>query len=416
MSLPNIARMRIADDSDSDGSVEVKESNFAFLDPDDPEEAWEYYGGFEFEQTITTGAVALVDARWLYEHSKSGGVIPRRQDVPSQAFVSISELKKMGCPNRGLPIIVISHTWLQPDHPDPKGANLKVIAAALKAFIDGNPDHPRQRFGVMMDYISLHQHPRTPDEAALFKLALTSLGTFYAHNFTTVFKVTGFPKEYPRGYDVPEGANIAQYIGRGWCFTESSWAAMNKDFDFCLDLGRVTKRHKFREDLVEEATAAGGREPPMLPQEFRAALVEKRFTNGKDDRPLVAQLYEDAFRERFVNTRELNYQLLRWGNRRVEQLARVLAHAGAPNVLLLDLTDAELTDVAPVASMIACGCMPALLKLDLENNPINDFGPLAVAIRSRETPRLEEVVMDGNPASAKSKRAVHKAIISLSGS
>ena len=42
---------------------------------------------------------------------------------------------------------------------------------------------------------------------------------------------------YPEGYELPEGSNVAAYEDRGWCFTESRWAALTKPALASFDLG-----------------------------------------------------------------------------------------------------------------------------------------------------------------------------------
>ena len=84
------------------------------------------------------------------------------------------------------------------------------MARALKAFISDG-----QRWGVFWDYGSLLQHERTEAETELFKQGLGFLGSFYAHQHTTVFRLTSFPAGYPEGYNLPSGANVAAYPDRG---------------------------------------------------------------------------------------------------------------------------------------------------------------------------------------------------------
>ena len=72
-----------------------------------------------------------------------------------------------------------------------------------------------QRFGCFWDYGSLFQHKRTAKQTKLFKQGLGFLGSFYAHEHTTVFRLTSFPAGYPEGYNLPSGANVAAYPDRG---------------------------------------------------------------------------------------------------------------------------------------------------------------------------------------------------------
>ena len=92
----------------------------------DPASIWE---------ALATRAVQLVKMSFLISFSEAGGILPRRQDLPEEAFISVEELKQLyGDGNRDgvLPIVVISFCWLTPPHPDPEGKQLATVAARLK--------------------------------------------------------------------------------------------------------------------------------------------------------------------------------------------------------------------------------------------------------------------------------------------
>eukprot|EP00966_Prymnesium_polylepis_P297581 6875407-Prymnesium_polylepis.2 len=72
---------------------------------------------------------------------------------------------------------------------------------------------------------SIPQHPE--DGTRLFSSNLASL---YAHRFTTVFRATRMPMDYPAAFNLPTEANSAAYTDRGWCFAQSCWATLTKDF------------------------------------------------------------------------------------------------------------------------------------------------------------------------------------------
>ena len=79
--------------------------------------------------------VRLLDARFLVELAEllkaNGCVLPRRQELPDDAFISLSELRSMTQSGFGsLRILVVSWPWLQPDHPDPRGDHLSLLAKA----------------------------------------------------------------------------------------------------------------------------------------------------------------------------------------------------------------------------------------------------------------------------------------------
>ena len=81
---------------------------------------WMEHGGSTFESYLRGGSFALVDASWLVAWSSANDPpqpLPRRQDLPPEAFISLEDLKLVGCPHGALPIIAISCPWLTPSHP-----------------------------------------------------------------------------------------------------------------------------------------------------------------------------------------------------------------------------------------------------------------------------------------------------------
>ena len=69
-----------------------------------------------------------------------GGRLPRRQDIPDEAFLTLDDLKQLpagGNSHECLRIASASHAWQQPDNPDPKGINLALLARFLKILLHG---------------------------------------------------------------------------------------------------------------------------------------------------------------------------------------------------------------------------------------------------------------------------------------
>ena len=212
--------------------------------------------------------------------------------------------------------------------------------------------------------------------------ALSGLGSLYAHPYTTVLRVTKMPDDYPDAYSLPKGANVGPYADSGWCFTESSWASLTKDSSRSLDLGCLSDAVPPTESGVVEnkatviavCTQGGGRQPPLLPDQFDNFVAKKLFTNGKDDRPLVAKLYRAAFAAKCGQVRELSYRSLSWNDAEAEQLANVLH----------------------------CGAFSQLVKLDVDGNLIGDagFAAIAQAIYAGALPQLQTVFVQGNPGNS----------------
>ena len=96
---------------------------------------WADRGGDELEAVLKSGAVRLLDSRYLVALAKKGGVLAPRQCLPDDAFLTFDEVRQLAPPNPDYPmlkILCISHCWLQPDHPDLRGHNLREIGNALE--------------------------------------------------------------------------------------------------------------------------------------------------------------------------------------------------------------------------------------------------------------------------------------------
>ena len=95
--------------------------------------------------------VRLLRLSWLLKQARRGAVLPRRQQLPEDAFLSESEVRALPRGHVGLPlencggccmmdddradkplrIISISYGWLTPEHPDPKGEQLARFAEQI---------------------------------------------------------------------------------------------------------------------------------------------------------------------------------------------------------------------------------------------------------------------------------------------
>ena len=364
--------------------------------------AWVIHDGAELEAALTVveelggSPVNLIDALYLIKLAEEGGKLCRRQDLPEEAFVTLQELKSMvQGPGMSLRVLVVSYPWLQPDHPDPRGETLRLLARVLKAYVEeAKDDWGGGTCGVFLDFCSLMQkgpngEERSPPEAKLFGLALNNLSDWYSHENTIVLKLTKMPEGYPMGFTFVEGTspNTADYYGRGWCFKESSVANLVKNSFTCLDLGKLSDATTGWFDIVEECALApleGASSPartaPVTPADFAIELERKSFTSKKADLPTVAGLYKAAFEKRFGSATNLMYSGLAWDDAEVISLCKV----------------------------IEGGAMPSLEELDLAYNQIGDDGMIALAstIASGALPRCTSISLDGNQATETGKKAM----------
>lgn len=308
-------------------------------------------------ESISNASIALVRGRWLVAHYEGGGKLMRRQDLPKEAFFGVEELRKLIAAfgnDWGLLFVAISCRWLDTDHPDPNSFHLAVIAKVAKIYLSGRDEYNRPcsplveafkrvgysgtaDFGLMWDFMSLHQRPAgggelNPQEAGLFALGRSALPIWFGHAETVVWMQPKLPEGFAERV---APLNLAEtYEASGWCFVESS-----------MSLGGSGRRHGDRRlnlSLRKEATeAAYGnsnfpadwclnrvcavkrkplRDPGWVAKELRTT---KKFT-CEGDANLVDGLYRDYFDSVTSSTRALNFSGLQWGDAEVASLALVL--------------------------------------------------------------------------------------------
>ncbi len=309
--------------------------------------------------------------------------------------------------------------WQQPDNPDPKSINLRLLARVLRSFLS-HWTGKGATYAVFLDFLSLFQkgpngEERTEAEAALFKLALSDMMVWYAHPKLITLKLTQLPLGYPAGFSFPSGMqpNTAGYFERGWCFCESSVSNLRKSYDFVLDLGKLRRETTELFDLFFECTAK--RDPPLLPADFRLDLAAKSFTSKKADEETVANLYETTFKKEMGEAEVLRYEGLQWGDKDVIQLSKVLASSGSlPNLewLRLDYNQIGEEGVKALSDVIAGGSLPDLKTLELSMNKIGDEGAKALsdAIAGGSLPNLEHLHLSSNKIGDEGAKALSDVI------
>ena len=140
-----------------------------------------------------------------------------------------------------VPVLVASHCWETPDHPDPEARTLRALAKALAgtwgmtANGRASPESglPLYRawglsdVGVFVDWASLYQKPRSDAQAACFGRALANMSLWYAHRLTTVLLVWG-QDAHLREYEKDASGTLQrterpnERAGRGWPYYEQA--------------------------------------------------------------------------------------------------------------------------------------------------------------------------------------------------
>ena len=96
----------------------------------------------------------FLNADYLAELADLGQPVPRCQDVPAWAVVTLQEMEESGLHEMLLSALIISYPWLDADHPDIDGAQLRRLAFVLKAFANAAGQKEGGKCGVFWDYCS----------------------------------------------------------------------------------------------------------------------------------------------------------------------------------------------------------------------------------------------------------------------
>ncbi|CAB9525273.1 NLR family, pyrin domain containing 13 [Seminavis robusta] len=321
---------------------------------------WQAVGAADLEPALQNGAVVLLDVHWLIEYAKySDGpmfpILPPRQELEKlhpEAFISLDKIRDSTSTdslngNRQdahIHIYALSYSWLHSDHPDPKGVTLRAVANACENRFN-IVNHFPPRWGLFWDYACLYQHPqqsegvyRTPEEDRLFQQGLYALPLLYSHPQTSCLRLTTRPTDYPEDYNLPQGANVAEYMDRGWPFVESCWMSVAKSSGKVLNLFH---------DEHQRKEATNGKSfmfmpPPLTPEKMKDRLLQKSFTNAKSDYPRVSDLYSRSFGFILGRLRKLDYAGFKWDAQMVTEVADIIGKGFTPQMEILNLNGNQL--------------------------------------------------------------------------
>ena len=244
-----------------------------------------------------------------------------------------------------LEVIAISYCWISPDHPDPNGYYLEVLAKMAGLFLEGKFEEEKKdklytvngqyspawylrdggfSFGagdgrpvfVFLDWTGVPQDKphgsRTEAETAIFKDALKNINLWYAHSATFTWMLTF----------LPEGAMRTDYGSSGWTFFEFCVGALLSHSCKLLridagvrerllggywDQDRLDDNHPGDYLQLSADTMDTQRGPPLAPDRFNELVDAKTFTNGADADAIVKPKYLKTFNAVIVGAEELNY-------------------------------------------------------------------------------------------------------------
>ena len=300
------------------------------------QEHWHGLGGAVIESLLDH--TALVDIAFLVSLARHGGVLPRRQELPPAARITSEGVWRLQCWERGfsLPVLVLSYPWNDAFHPDRLGETLRELLPVFEAMLDeARRWHPLGTVGVMVDYSSLPQEPRTEAEQQQFERGLGEMHRWYVHPATHVLVVAT---------PLPTGAsygNTRPYLARGWCYLEMRMAALVKRRNLLWDLRNLAEAvdegggSEYR--TLKEGMNAG-RLPPMSPDrvaaEMRRSVADGTlaFSHAADEAVVLGMYrrgFEEAFRAADKADGEIYYNKLEWGDAEAELLAEAFEYMQA---------------------------------------------------------------------------------------
>ena len=259
-------------------------------------------------ECLKDGSIRLLRASWLAD-SAAGSVLRRRQELPEEAFFPCEEAAAML--DRGdRSILVVSHAWMTPSHPDPIGVTL----TAMRHYIQ--EDQGRSACAVFVDYCSLPQKDsngeRSTREQATFSRGLGVMASMYASlTGTTVLIQRNVPRQADGG--VGGEATVTAWNGRpygerGWCSFESGVARMaaahmrrvvsqlEQERRAAPDaVNRAEQRRPKVVDLSGEQTAEAADvptgEPVALLRDVARLIDDAVFTNDADRTTVAHMLF-----------------------------------------------------------------------------------------------------------------------------
>lgn len=240
----------------------------------------------DLKHLLLTGAVRLVKNSWLKQQGDKAWT--RRQDMPEEAFATAEEaLSEI---STFFAVAVISHAWLQEGHPDPRRdrrADMKWVYEKSEIKY------------VFLDFMSLHQWPRTEAEYQLFREALSRMHLVYSNPHWLVYRFSTVPSDAPN--PVPYGA-------RGWCFFETAVSSVGAMASITVQNGSIDP------SCVSPV--------PMKPAAFAEQVGNMHFTSKRVDLAVVIELYEKIWPT--IKAKDTTLFVYSWGDEEMQEFLKVL--------------------------------------------------------------------------------------------
>mmetsp|Transcript_70763 Transcript_70763/g.169402 ORF Transcript_70763/g.169402 Transcript_70763/m.169402 type:complete len:646 (+) Transcript_70763:85-2022(+) len=360
-------------------------------------ESGDTYTGLRCIQRALQGKnTVLLHGRWLAELASSHwldwfgvakNILPRRQELPQEAIWDPEDLLRrfMRRGSGNARIVAISHCWQSAEHPDPGGRHLRTLCKAIRLWYEHFSQYSWE-LAIFIDWCSLPQNPRTPQEEQSFAYALEDVHLWYAHPCTDVWLL---PNDFQGGSEAQDPSRDPQ--SRGWITFELALASLSSVRSVVLDLGKMDSSCSTW-DALEIACAL-----PQAPAKSPAAVaaeLEGKYFSVDEDLHFVSRTYAMTCRSLLAYATELHLASMHWAEEDLMQLAEALPLCFCLQMLFLG--DNHAGDRGARAIAAALPSLAYLHTLELQNNCIGLEGALALAAALPKCGSLVRLDLAGN--------------------
>src|SRR5665213_2530827 len=258
-----------------------------------------------YPQAVSTSGVAVPDSRSAVGVLPS---VPPSSEIPEEtmrlvkksslmSWTALKEYREMDPfeyvdwdsgqqGQAGTTRLFISHRWISPHHPDPRGEQLREVQSRTKALHNQGDTEAL----VFYDYCSILQRPRNASEDVTFYRDIASLTSFLRSVEIVIILSEGY----------------ADYKNRAWCFFEA--IASEGRVHFFEDQGHVKRDLDFLgyllcENILQITSYDFGYKPSLTEAEIVVATLQHlntcKVTHMEDLPRIKTQMI------RFFNDRRL---------------------------------------------------------------------------------------------------------------
>eukprot|EP00406_Dinophysis_acuminata_P050853 CAMPEP_0179313582 /NCGR_PEP_ID=MMETSP0797-20121207/53910_1 /TAXON_ID=47934 /ORGANISM="Dinophysis acuminata, Strain DAEP01" /LENGTH=556 /DNA_ID=CAMNT_0021023659 /DNA_START=23 /DNA_END=1689 /DNA_ORIENTATION=+ len=332
-------------------------------------------------EALYTGDALLIKGTWLFEWTRAGRLLPRRQELPPGAAWEPKELQ-LRVEGLEVKIVALSYCWRDKKHPDPDGEilhllDMLVLQRLSVQYPNGIP--LLRDVAIFIDWCCMYQGDRSEREEAAFNRCLRDIDLWYAHQEIESWLLTS---THP---------DMVPYGERGWPVFEGALSSMVKPQHMILDLANFSKDVCLDWRMTHEACQTS-RLAPLVPQTFAKILLSKSFSNWRDYEK-VEPKYASTFHSLMSSAEVLNFASAGWRDNEAEILAMALKHCPVLKTLLLDSNKIAAPGAAALAAMLP-HC-EALEVLQLRQNPLGDVGVAAIAAVLPRCMKLRKLGLTG---------------------